>query len=155
MERSAEISEDRIYRYVLSRYWDRVRPQVGFILLNPSTADDRQDDATVRKCIRLSTIWGFGALTIGNLFAYRSTDPRELRVAKDPIGPGNDLALSTLVATCDVVIAAWGNHGSLLARSAFVRQRFKGKLQALRITKTGEPSHPLYLPDLSKPFPFA
>ncbi len=152
MLRDATISEDGKYRYSLMRCWHVAHPVAAFILLNPSTADAAEDDATIRKCMRLASGWGFGKIVVGNLFAFRSTDPAALKRALDPIGPENDVWLRNIVRGADVVVAGWGNHGIYFARGAAIRLRFQGKLQALRLTKRGEPSHPLYLPDCSKPF---
>src|SRR5690348_7021805 len=99
-EPTAEFSPCRTWRYVLRRRWGVGTP-VGFILLNPSTADERLDDPTIRRCIGFARSLGYPALVLGNLFALRSTDPRALRSAFDPIGPGNNEALLSISAECD------------------------------------------------------
>lgn len=75
MKKTANVNGD--YRYRLGRYWDNKKRNVLFIGLNPSTADAYEDDATIRRLIGFSKDWGFGGLTIVNLFAYRSTDPKK------------------------------------------------------------------------------
>ena len=93
MKSGAELSEDqdRKYRYALWRIWDENKPYVLFIGLNPSTADETKDDPTVRRCIGFTQSWKkYGGVYLANLFAYRATNPRELEVVADPIGPGND-----------------------------------------------------------------
>jgi hypothetical protein len=90
--------------------------------------------------------WGFAELVVGNLFAYRSTDPSALTDADDPVGPMNDGALIEIAATSDRIVCAWGNHGWLSARDQAVRKLLRGReLVALEITKTGQPKHPLYV----------
>lgn len=152
---SAILSEDRKYRYLLSRQWADKGHTVGFICLNPSTADAETDDATVRKCIRFAKSWGGHRLLIGNLFAYRSTDPKGLKETDDPVGPENDAWLARIHKEADVLIAAWGVHGILNGRDQKVLGLFDSPLRALRLTKSGAPSHPLYLPETLEPFPFS
>lgn len=80
-----------------------------------------------------------------NLFGFRSTSPKALAAAADPIGPENDAWLDWAVAQADIVIAAWGNHGQLLSRAESVASRYKGRLKTLALTKSGMPGHPLYI----------
>jgi hypothetical protein len=149
---SARISECGKYRYELVRHgisplrW--VRP-VLFIMLNPSTADADQDDATIRKCIKFAARMGGTRLTVVNLFALRSTDPRALRVAEDPEGPCNDGALRSQVESHrfnGIIIAAWGNDAFARRRAEWVTNQF-GPFQCLGRNKNGSPKHPLYLRD--------
>lgn len=67
-----------MYSYRLWRTWDESKPLVAFIMLNPSTDDETEDDPTIRRCIGYADDWGFGSLIVGNLFALRATDPQEL-----------------------------------------------------------------------------
>lgn len=151
---SAAFSADGVYRYMLSRQWDEKLPTVGFICLNPSTADAEIDDQTVRKCIRFAKRWGAGKLLIGNLFAFRSKEPIGLKKTTDPIGPDNDMWLDKIVKESDILVAAWGNHGTLARRDACVIAKYSSKLNALRLSKNGNPSHPLYLPETLVPIKF-
>ncbi len=73
MIKDAILSEDRKYRYILSRTWDETKPTVLFIGLNPSTADEKTDDPTIRKCINYAKCWGYGKILMANLFAFRNT----------------------------------------------------------------------------------
>jgi len=122
-------------------------------MLNPSTADERILDPTVRRCVGYAMAWGFGSIEIVNLFALRSTDPSELYHADDPVGPDNDLAVLWCASCCSIAVAAWGTHGQHLDRGREVVELLKGKaaLKYLRLTKSGEPNHPLYLPKDLKP----
>ena len=152
----AEFSPDRVYRYILRRRWNP-KPPIGFILLNPSTADETQDDPTIRRCIGYAKALDAGGLVLGNLFALRATDPRELRSAVDPIGPGNDSAIFFLVEELKdtPLICGWGNHGTLEKRgNAVLRhlRQLQARAMALALTKIGEPAHPLYLKADLRPF---
>ena len=154
---------DGPYRY---RLWRVLRATPGlrcvFVMLNPSTADARVDDPTLRRCIGFASDLGFQRLDVVNLFAWRATDPRWLRrrVVDDGhavvIGPEND---RHIVATCvgaDLVIAAWGAHGSLGDRDLDVVRLLESAgvvLHMLDVTVEGQPRHPLYLPRSARPRP--
>jgi|HubBroStandDraft_1064217.scaffolds.fasta_scaffold327952_2 hypothetical protein len=150
---SAVFSDCNRYRYVLRRSWDPTRQTVLFVGLNPSTADAKRNDPTIRRCIRFAHDWGFGSLIMANLFAYRATQPGILPRADDPIGPKNNSWLSRLQKQADIVIAAWGIHGTLRARNLEVLPRFP-IIHCLGKTKSGHPRHPLYLPATVTPKPY-
>ncbi len=150
-EKGAVISDCEQYRYALWRIWDRSKPCVLFIGLNPSIADDKIDDPTLIRCMGFAKDWGFDGAVIGNLFAYRATDPRELPKAEDPIGPENDQWLRKLAKDATLILAAWGNHGTLMNRSTYVKSLLP-ELHCLKLNGSGEPAHPLYLKKTLKPF---
>lgn len=152
MEGNAVFSRCRRYRYVLQRTWDANLPTVLFVALNPSTADEIQDDPTVRRCIGFARSWGFGRLVLANLFALRSTDPAALAVAQDPIGPRNNTWLRRLSSDAELTIAAWGVHGALRRRDQRVLAILRD-VHTLGRTKAGHPRHPLYLPGSVRPVP--
>jgi hypothetical protein len=123
---------------------------VLFVMLNPSTADHERDDPTIRRCIGFAASWGYGALAVGNLFAFRTPFPAQLKRAACPVGRANDRWLERLAAESSRVIAAWGNEGSFLGRDTQVRNFLK-PLHAFALTQQGQPRHPLYLPGGAKP----
>lgn len=144
----ATFSPCRTWRYRLERRWAD-GDAVGFILLNPSTADEHKDDPTIRRCIGYAKAWGFGGLVLGNIFALRSTDPAKLYTVDDPIGPDNNKWLRKIVGECATVVCGWGAHGECAFRGQEVLGliRSMGRApKALRVTKSGQPGHPLYLP---------
>lgn len=148
-------SPDRVYRYTLWRGWDLLNNSYAmFIGLNPSTADETKDDPTVRRCIGFAKAWGYGALCMMNLFAFRATDPREMKRAIDPVGPQNDFYLVSLAKEANIVIAAWGTNGGYRGRDEEVC-KLLGTMDCLQMTKkTGYPQHPLYLAKGLKPIRF-
>lgn len=136
------------YRYSLTRVWDREGRKVLFIMLNPSTATEMQNDPTVERCERRARTLGFGAFQVTNIFAWRDTDPRNMRAATDPVGPDNDTAILTGMAWSDQVIAGWGTHGAHQGRGPAVElllRAINAPLYCLGLTKDGHPKHPLYI----------
>ena len=152
-ENTASFSPCRRYRYDLWRRWDDSKPYAMFIGLNPSTADETRDDPTIRRCIAFAKTWGYGALCMTNLFAFRATDPRDMKAEEFPIGGHeNDLALRSRADGAGIVIAAWGVHGVHQERAAAVMKMIP-KLHCLGLSKEGHPRHPLYLKSDCRPFP--
>lgn len=154
MKRSATFSPCRRYRYALWRDWrDLLGEDGGFVMfvgLNPSTADETNDDPTIRRCIRFTQSWGYSRLCMTNLFAWRATKPEDMMAADNPVGPDNDATLLDLASRAAVVIAAWGVNGTHLGRDQAVRA-FLPRLHYLRLTADGHPGHPLYLPGALRP----
>lgn len=145
LTRSAQFSDDRRYRYELTRTWDPKLERVGFVMLNPSTADAEVDDPTIRRCVAFARRWGYGGIVVRNLFALRATLPTVLRTDPAPIGRFNDLYLRRCSAQA-VTVAAWGRNGDLNGRDAQVvalLHRYGAPLYHLGLTKDGFPMHPL------------
>ena len=148
----ATFSPCRRWRYLLWRRWNASKPVANFLMLNPSTADEMKLDPTCSRARDFAERWGYGALIVTNIFAFRNTDPSQMRTAKDPVGPGNVAAIVHSAKASAIVVCAWGNHGRHLERSARIRELLKGhKLHTLRVNANGEPAHPLYLPGKLKP----
>jgi hypothetical protein len=124
-----------------------------FICLNPSTADEIDDDPTLLRCIEFARSWGYGGLCMGNLFAFRATQPKDLMKSSNPIGDDNDYWLEQLSKDAGIVVAGWGNHGVFLNRSAEVVKHLKD-IYCLKVNKSGQPSHPLYLKKGLEPLRF-
>jgi len=152
---SALFSDCGCYRYRLERQWDPRKKAVGFLMLNPSTADAHSVDPTLRRCIAFAKSWGFGGLVIGNLFALRSPKPRLIYECADPVGPENDRYLRKMSESCERIVCGWGRHGAYLDRASGVcRILATSKLYALEVTAGGYPSHPLYISAAAEPKPF-
>ncbi|MCP4431209.1 MAG: DUF1643 domain-containing protein [Gammaproteobacteria bacterium] len=152
MKKSAKLSRCRQYRYALWRSWDDTKPQVMFIGLNPSTADETNDDPTLIRCINFAKSWGYGSICTANLFAFRATQPQQMLSAADPVGKDNDRWLKRLSLDAALVVAAWGNDGVFQNRSVAVRKLIP-HLHYLKLNRSGEPAHPLYLRKSLKPLP--
>lgn len=148
----------RMYRFALGRTWDVAKPSALWILLNPATADHDSDDRTTLRLTVYAESWGYGGFVVVNLFALRSTDPKRLRYAADPVGPGNDdvvLRAATLAGSDPV--CGWGNQGAFRGRAQAVTEMLAKDgvtLTALAVTALGNPTHPLYLPRYLTPSPW-
>ena len=149
-DRETIFSPCRQYRYTLWREWIGGEGYAMFIGLNPSTADETQDDPTIRRCIGYAKAWGYGALCMTNLFAYRATEPTVMLATAEPVGIENDKHLRRCAEQASVVIAAWGCDGVHMNRAAHVRALLPD-LHYLRLTKGAHPGHPLYLPAKLQP----
>lgn len=158
----------RLYRYVLWRAWEFTLPPMLWVMLNPSTADEFQLDPTVAKCVRYAKRWGAGGIYVCNVFAWRATDPKQLKLVDDPVGPDNDRHIldtaERIVRYRDIglptsyqIVCAWGRHAG--ARGVEVRAMLDAQnrqifgarqhhpLVALGFNKNGSPVHPLYQRD--------
>lgn len=125
----------------------------AFICLNPSTADETNDDPTVRRCIRYAKAWGMSGMFMLNIFAYRATDPKEMMTQDDPVGPYNDMYIKNRTSISTIVIAAWGTHGVYKNRETEIMKMLPD-LKCLKVTKDGHPAHPLYLKKDLEPISF-
>lgn len=164
---SATMSGCGTYRYVLERDWTDpdgpdITPETDlltFVMLNPSTADALQDDPTIRRCIGFAREWGYGGVSVVNLYAFRSTDPRELKRVKDPVGECN---LDYIKDEClgRHVVLAWGafelDCGEYAHRCDVMARIRLGavRIDCLGKTKAGHPKHPLYLPASTERVPW-
>lgn len=143
IDKGAHFSPCRLYRYQLWRIWDTSTLPLNVIGLNPSTADEAMDDPTIRRCIQFAKRWGYGGLLMTNLFAFRATDPKVMKQAVEPVGAENDQWLKESAAGAGLILAAWGNHGTHLGRDRTVQKIISGAM-CFRLTKQGQPEHPLY-----------
>ena len=151
---TATYSDCERYRYSLTRVWDADRGKISFVMLNPSTATEYQNDPTVERCERRARALGFGAFCVTNIFAWRDTDPRKMHAATDPVGPQNDAYILQAVNWADMVLAAWGSHGDHLNRGAQVQgllHQTRAQIYHLGLTKAGHPKHPLYIGYATQP----
>lgn len=147
---SAILDDTKQYRYHFSCEWGDGGRFVTFVMLNPSIGNQEQEDATLKKCVTYAKKWGYDGLNVVNLFAYISTEPKNLRRQIDPVGPDNNRHVLETVQNSERVIAAWGQS----IKTAFVKKRIQETLELLSsvdvytldLTVCGEfPKHPLYL----------
>lgn len=154
--RGAEFSPCRRYRYSLERRWGPLvtNPrQIMFIGLNPSVADENQDDRTIKRLVGFSKSWGYDAFVICNVFAYVTPEPMEMLKQSDPIGPLNDDRICKNIDRSEAVVACWGNHCPL-DRQRTICELIESacySVYCFRTTKKNRPEHPLYLPKTLRP----
>lgn len=157
-QREAVFSPCRKYRYRLRQIWDPTLPLMCFLMLNPSTADEAQNDPTVERCERRArSTAGIGGLEVINIFAFRETDPEVMKLQPDPIGPDNNRHIIEAAKKALMVICAWGKHGQHLGRGKEVLTLLtKEHIQpyCLKVNKDGYPTHPLYVGYHVKPIKF-
>lgn len=155
IRQAALFSDCKDYRYLLYRELPGLLADKGednciFIMCNPSTADEKQDDPTVRKCKQFATNWGYRHLWIVNLFAYRSPNKLDLMRLEDPVGPDNNTVIEGLfdIHGQGIKVCAWGViHPGLTWRIKDFFNRFRDEeYHALTCTHGIKPGHPLYLP---------
>jgi hypothetical protein len=167
--RWAAFSRDRRHRYVLGREfqtaqgdllsgWAAVQPGTCvWLMLNPSLADGRGDDPTLRRCLAFTASWGFRRLEVVNLFTCVSPRPEQIRADGAPNGPRADKELRSALRRAALVVVAWGAHGGYQGRdAAIVRhlRRLACPVMCLGRTLQGHPRHPLYLDGQALPEPF-
>jgi hypothetical protein len=153
MNTEAVVSSCGLYRYYLRRQWDESLLLMFVVMLNPSTADATNDDATIRKLMGFARRLGFGGVVVCNVYAFRATAPGNMRKAADPIGPDNDKWLQRIAMFAKreavPVVCAWGANMRDDPRAMDVCALLKSQgatLAAFSFTSDGIPRHPLMLP---------
>lgn len=149
---TAVISECGAYRYRLDR---DIQPEgliFAYFGINPSTADHEIDDPTVKKWRGFSSRNGVRKFIVGNVFAFRSTNPKGLKLTNDPFGPERDAYLSQIITEADVLVPCWGNLDKMpkelrAAPAALLQQLLVTGKPVLHfgITESRQPMHPLML----------
>lgn len=145
----ANISRDKRHRYTLDRRWDDDLPVLVWVMLNPSTADGDVDDHTIRRCLYYSKLWGYGGLTVVNLFSLRETNP--LRMLQQADAGGGRFNRSVRSGSCidkDVVVA-WGANAQEVRHYAWAAladiKKVARRVDCLGRTADNHPRHPARL----------
>lgn len=143
----AVFDQHRAYRFVLWRFWNDA-PRVLFIGLNPSTADEYDDDPTLRRCLQFAEEWGYGGLYLCNLFSYRATYPLTLDRAES-LHAANIPAITMTIKLVVLTVVAWGDGLEICDQGKVVAGHIADLVapaMCFGYTKKGNPKHPLYLP---------
>ncbi len=149
---SAVISACGLYRPRLDRTVQEHGIVIAYYGVNGSTADDIEDDQTVKKWFGFTLRNGGRKFIVGNAFGYRSKDVKKLATVEDPVGPDNATHLRAIIDEADIHVPCWGDRGKVPRR---LRHRFdeletllrrSGKpIKIFGLTRSGDPMHPLML----------
>ena len=141
MIREAEFSIDKKERYSLNREWDESKNKILYIMLNPSLADDKNDDPTIRRLINFTKKFNYGGFLVGNIFTTITPNPKELDKSKG-MSDKNFEELIKLINKVDQIVYAWGSsvEEPQLLKKLVLNPKCFGK------NLNGTPKHPLYLP---------
>jgi hypothetical protein len=148
----AVFSTERHYRYALWRVWNADNGIVMFIGLNPSTANERDNDPTIRRVMSFAYDWGFGGVVMANIYGWITPYPLELQACEYPIGE-NDQWVEALAKHCQKIVFAWGKFKQAAKWSQVLIEMFPDAY-ALKINNDGTPRHPLYVPGKIIPVKF-
>jgi len=160
MRTDAFFSDDRTFRYWLLRQWNPALPLMAVIGCNPSTADETADDPTIRKVMGFAKRLNFGGALMLNVGAFRATDPKDWKAARDPFGPGNsiDHLQGYLIKwQPSIVIAAWGKPCVSSIRGQHRAEAIAKNILGMKCwgrNADGSPRHPLMLAYTTQLEPF-
>lgn len=155
---NATLSPDEYFRFSLTRAWINTKDRdyhrsALFIMLNPSTANNYQDDPTVKRCVNIADTHDCDRLTIVNLFPFITPIPKVLMKWTAEKLDQNDAHIRDALEHTQLIICAWGS----LVKDEILRSRAREVLKlihvptfALHINKDGNPKHPLYCKSDSK-----
>ena len=145
MIREAEFSIDKKERYSLNREWDNSKNKILYIMLNPSLADDKNDDPTIRRLINFTKKFNYGGFLVGNIFTTITPNPKEIDKSKG-MSDKNFEKLLNLINKVDQIVYAWGSsiEEPQLLKKLVLNPKCFGK------NLNGTPKHPLYLPSQTK-----
>jgi len=146
-ERGADMQREEgtgiVFRYSLHRIWDYEKPLVMFVGLNPSTANENDDDPTIRRVRRFASDWGFGGFYMVNCFPMVTPKPEELQTVNFDI---NLMKVKSVSEKCSEVIFTWGNFKEVPEHSADeIMAGMFPNAKCLGKNANGSPKHPLYL----------
>lgn len=155
-DNGAEFSPCRTWRTKLWRIWDRSKPPLAMGMLNPSDADEIDNDRTVGLQVKRAVRNGFGSLWVFNAHAYAETYPDQMkqRLAEgfDIVGPGNLAAVREIMIMVreagGMVCVGWGVDGDIAGQDRVISAlaaELSIQLHCVGTTKSGQPRHPLYV----------
>ncbi len=150
---SAILSSCRKFRYRLTRDVNKSgKVTIAYFGINPSTADEKKDDPTVRRWRGFTERNNGVKFIIGNVFAFRATDVGELARAEDPVGPENMLHIDGIISEADILVPCWGSRNKLPRELWGHLDMFVDKLncsgkpvKCFGKTVSNDPKHPLML----------
>lgn len=147
VDQGADFSECGRYRYMLWRIWDRSKPFVMCIGLNPSKASKTKNDNTISTLINMLSDLGYGGFYMTNLYAYITTIPAELAMIPYPVSEvdfknkNTEILIKVGATLCSDVIFCWGSFKQAMWRAKQVERLFQGA-KCFGKNRDGSPFHP-------------
>ena len=141
MIKGASFSKNKLHRFSLFRIWDCELPKVLFIMFNPSEANQKKDDPTIRRVIDFSIRWGFGGVYVGNIFSYISKNPKNIKIENPYFNRKNIKSIVKMEKDSSKTILAWGNNTNA---PKWIKKVIKDP-NYIELSVNGIPKHPLYL----------
>ena len=143
--REAKFSRDKKERYSLKREWDKSKKKILYIMFNPSLADDKKDDPTIRRLISFTKKFNYGGFLVGNIFTRVTPNPKKIDKSTG-ISDKNLEELFKLINKVDQIVYAWGNN---IEEPKTIKE-LVSKPKCFGKNFNGTPKHPLYLPSSSE-----
>jgi hypothetical protein len=157
----AHFSDCEKYRYWLRRDWDVDKPAISFLMLNPSTANEIDNDPTIERCQRRAISMGYGSMIIVNLFPFRMTDSSLLNTVDNLLGDNTeaDDCILRAVQLSEMTVCGWGKHPLAAPRgndvaAMLTKENLQHKVMCLQLNADNSPQHPLYIAYAKQPVPF-
>lgn len=142
VQRDADLSADGRCRWSLKRVWEPEKGLVLYVGLNPSKADKKIDDMTVKKGMGFARAWGYGGSMHGNAYPFITPYPKSLAECTASEIEKNDVKLIEMARLASVVVLAWGSFPQFKARFDRVSEMLKPwNPICLGLTKDGFPHH--------------
>ena len=154
MRRGAKFNEARTHRQRLWRGWGSGHT-LTVIGMNPSTADETDNDPTAERCERRARALGYGGLIMINMMDIVETDSSKLDQipAEERCTEANTAELLNAINSARAIetdiLCGWGRPGQkhgAVAWLATQASRAGVTLFCLRKNQDGSPAHPLYIP---------
>lgn len=155
MDKGAAFNADRTRRFRLWRIWAKDLPLLVIVGMNPSKADENDNDPTVERCARRADLLGYGGIVMINMLDIIETDstkldqmPNEFRCSAENSGELRGAIKRAEMGNADI-LCGWGKPGHKYGAVAwFATQAARAgvTLFCLKRNKDGSPVHPLYQP---------
>lgn len=147
----AVFNEDRTHRLTLWRIWDKEKPLMMVVGLNPSNATHVHDSPTMTRVTRFVKDWGYGGFYMTNLFTFITPKPRLLDKSIIENVPGYNIP--DIAGKCKDVLFGWGAFDIAKNRDEAFKALFPEAL-CLGKNADGSPRHPLFVKADTKPTPY-
>lgn len=156
IESTAVMADNNLYRYRLTRIWDKDKEVVGVIMLNPSKATSLKTDNTIMNLINYLIEKDYGGVDIVNMYAYMCRDPKNLKFRDQSYESLNDDYIAQVAYKRNIFIIAW-RHKENIRRKREIETLllpYTSKLRCFEDSNGKSPRHPLHISDKWKVIPY-